>query len=979
MKSSMSVGKKLKILLLERSPEDAGQVIHRLRKDGVTGKIKTVDSEKGFLDGINEFQPDVILSGYNLPVFNNESALSLAREKNPELPFIFLTGEIGGERVVEMLHKGATDFVFKGNLSQLVPAIRRAIKKKNHLLDRHSLAAALEDNEERYRSLIENLPVGIFRTTVSQPGRFLQTNLALARMYGADSVEDLMRIPPANLYADPSERDMLLAEIMERGFIKGRVVRYKTKNGGAVWGSMTATYHRNSGDTIDWIEGIIEDITERRQSEEERERILQKQSEINLLQQSLLAPASLEKKLKSITDGIVRIFDADFCRIWLIQPGDLCEQGCIHAQVNERPHVCRHRDLCLHLMSSSGRYTHIDGIVHRRVPFDCYKIGRVASGNEHKFITNDVQNDPRIHNREWASELGLVSFAGYQLRVPGGKIMGVLAIFARHTIEPVGDAMLDGLSSTVALVVRQTSGEEALRLSEEKFRGLFESSRDAIMTLEPPAWRFTSGNQATLAMFRAKSMEDFISRTPGDVSPDSQPDGRASAEKAGEMIGNAMREGSHFFEWTHKRIDGEEFPATVLLTRVDQAGKQFLQATVRDITEHKQAEINLRRTNEEMDLLLKSISSIIIGVSTKDRITHWNPSAEKLFGIKAHDIVGKRFIECGIAWDWKSIYEAISTSIIEDITVRTDDVWYRRRDGSEGILGLTMNPLKREGEKLTGFIILGTDLTQRRHLEHRLLQARKLESIGQLAAGVAHEINSPLQYVGDNLKFIRKSTSVLLDAIMGRAGVGENGKPGDFAYLKEELPNAIEQSIDGIMRVSKIVQSMKAFAHPGTGSKSPANINSSIENTVTVSRNEWKYDCDLELSLDPDLPLVPCFEMELNQVVLNLIVNAVDAIKDAMKKGFINRGAIKIETRRTGNDAVISVTDNGTGIPEEISQRVFDPFFTTKEVGKGTGQGLAIAHSIIVEKHGGIIYFESEPGKGTKFVMHLPIENINTG
>lgn len=214
--------------------------------------------------------------------------------------------------------------------------------------------------------------------------------------------------------------------------------------------------------------GISRDITERKQVEEERKVMLQRQQGINLLQQSLIASAPLDSKLKSITDSIVQLFDADFCRIWLIRPGDLCEQGCIHAEEHEELHVCRHRDRCLHLLASSGRYTHIDGKVHRRVPFGCYKIGLVASGEEHKFICNDVQNDPRVHNREWARELGLESFAGYQLRVPNGETIGVLALFAKHRILADEDSLLDGLGSAVALVIQQSVAEEAHKQKERE-------------------------------------------------------------------------------------------------------------------------------------------------------------------------------------------------------------------------------------------------------------------------------------------------------------------------------------------------------------------------------------------------------------------------------------------------------------------------------------------------------------------------------
>ncbi|MDD5085664.1 MAG: PAS domain S-box protein, partial [Candidatus Omnitrophica bacterium] len=353
---------------------------------------------------------------------------------------------------------------------------------------------------------------------------------------------------------------------------------------------------------------IVRDITERKRSEEEHGKMLLWQQGVNSLQQSLLTPGPLEGKLKSVTDSIVRIFDADFCRVWLIQPGDLCEKGCVHAEVREGPHICRYRDRCLHLLASSGRYAHIDGKTHRRVPFGCYKIGRIASGEDHKFLTNDVPNDPRVHNREWARELGLVSFAGYQLRVPGRETIGVLALFAKHHILPAEDAMLDGLSSSVALIVQQAVAEKTLWDSEERYRSLYADSRDAIMIVSPDKG-FLAGNPAAVKLFACRDEQQFRTCTPADLSPEYQPDGALSSEKAQQMMAMAIERGLHFFEWTHKRMDGTEFPATVLLSRFEAGGKRVLQATVRDISAQKEAE-GLLRVQRDISIALSSAANL---------------------------------------------------------------------------------------------------------------------------------------------------------------------------------------------------------------------------------------------------------------------------------------------------------------------------------------------------------------------------------
>ncbi len=222
---------------------------------------------------------------------------------------------------------------------------------------------------------------------------------------------------------------------------------------------------------------IITDITGSKRAEDAREAMLRRQQGINQLQQSLLAPAPLEDKLKRITDDIVRLFEAESCYIWLTKPGDLCKDGCVHAAKKGVPHACRLRKQCLHLMASSGRHMHAGDKDHHRMPFGTENIGLIASGDEHKFLTNDVSKDPRVHNRGWARKLKLVSFAGYQLRIPGGEALGVLALFAKHPILPAEDAALDGLSSSIALVIQQARAEDALRESEANLQLSFDAGR----------------------------------------------------------------------------------------------------------------------------------------------------------------------------------------------------------------------------------------------------------------------------------------------------------------------------------------------------------------------------------------------------------------------------------------------------------------------------------------------------------------------
>jgi signal transduction histidine kinase len=285
---------------------------------------------------------------------------------------------------------------------------------------------------------------------------------------------------------------------------------------------------------------------------------------------------------------------------------------------------------------------------------------------------------------------------------------------------------------------------------------------------------------------------------------------------------------------------------------------------------------------------------------------------------------------------------------------------------------------------------LQTEISDRNKMEVQLRHAQKMESIGQLAAGIAHEINTPTQFIGDNTRFVRDAFGDLLPLLAAQtrllaaaqtgavppallAEVEAAARTADLAYLTDEIPKAIDQSLEGVMRVAKIVRAMKEFSHPGTTEKTALDLNHAIESTLTVATTEWKYIADLVTDFDASLPPVPVLPGEFNQVVLNIVVNASHAIADVVGDGGQGKGRITVSTRRDGDWAEVRIGDTGTGIPEAAQPKVFDPFFTTKGVGRGTGQGLAIAHAVVVEKHGGSIRFETEAGKGTTFVIRLPL------
>ncbi|MEI7856170.1 MAG: PAS domain S-box protein [Methanomicrobiales archaeon] len=355
----------------------------------------------------------------------------------------------------------------------------RTFGANQDITERKVAEEAMRESKSLVDAVVENVPLMIFLKE-ARDLRFVLFNRAGEELLGYDrkallGKNNLDLFPPEQA-AQFMEKDREVLD-GEAGMLDIPEEPIQTARKGLRLLHTRKVCIRRDDGTTKFLLGISEDITERKRAEDERAKAHLWQEGVNRILESILSPVPLNEKLKIVTDGVIETFGADFCRIWLIDGGDRCTTGCMHASVETGPHACLYHDKCLHLKASSGRYTHLDGKAHRRVPFGAYKIGRIASGDEPKFLTNDVEHDPRIHDPAWAKDLGLVAFSGYRLKPPHGDVLGVFALFARFPITPQMDAILEGLSGAISLAVQKDLTDRALQESETQLNAVSEISR----------------------------------------------------------------------------------------------------------------------------------------------------------------------------------------------------------------------------------------------------------------------------------------------------------------------------------------------------------------------------------------------------------------------------------------------------------------------------------------------------------------------
>jgi len=721
------------------------------------------------------------------------------------------------------------------------------------------------------------------------------------------------------------------------GDIRNRETTYYPKTGGSRILSFSASVMRDP--MTDQPVGVVcvaRDITDRKQEER---RLAAQHAVTRVLADS----ATLDEAAPKLLQAIGECLGWDVGVLWVVESR---ANALRCAEVWHQPDVA-----VPEFEAASRQQTAEPG---RELP------GRVWASGQPVWIAELSKELPLLRATLAAKE-GLHGAIGFPILL-GEEVLGVMEFFSRD-VQPPDPAipdMMRAIGRQVGQFLKRKWAEEDLR---ERTIAL-QHAVEGISRLDSKG-RYLSVNQAyaDLAGYAPQVLvgQEWLMTV--------HPQDRAAVLEAYRQM---LTRGKAEVEARGVRQDGSIRHHRLVLISVSDELRQFLghYCFLKDITEHKQDEQELQRLASfpEQD------PNPIIELNCVGAVTYGNPAVHNHFPDLAR-LGSQHPILRGVPVMVAALHQAgKATTLTREVSI------------GEWIYEQVITAIP--GTQLLRLHM--RDITDRKRLESQLLQAQKFEVIGQLAAGIAHEINTPIQYVGNNISFLHQIFGHLDQLLEGYGQLLGAAKQGaispalvaqvealsqklDLAYLRAEVPKAVAQSLEGVERVAKIVRSVRELSHPGSPTaKVPLDLNQTLESAITVVRSEWKHVAEVAADFDPTLPPVPCLEDAIHQALLNILINAAQAITEAVA-GTSRQGTITVTTRHDGDWAEISIRDTGRGIPPAIQSKIFEPFFTTKEIGHGTGQGLAIAHASIVRQHGGTIRFETAEGQGTTFMIRLPI------
>ncbi len=700
-------------------------------KDNGVPRVLIVENELREAEDLARTLKDL---GYEISgiVSTGEEAIGMAIELGADLILmdIFLKGEIDGIETAEQIRsRFELPVVYLTAFSE-DDLIERAARTEPYgyltkpfthaelrstiqtALYRHKWYCRLKESQEKYRTLVETVPSGVVEMDLFGTIQF--ANESYCRLLGF-TPRELVGTSIFDLVPSDTEKDALSARLAYEARVYPPagpwMGRHRTSAGNTVHVRVDWDYKRDAQGNLVGFIAVVTDITERQKT---RERV----EGLNLLLRGLQEPGGLSEKLKRITDGVVEIFDADLARIWIARPGDDCDSVCVHAAATEGPHVCRRRDRCLHLTASSGRYTHIEGSVHRRVPFGCYKIGKVATGEIPRFLINEVTEDPDVHDLAWAKSLGLVSFAGLALLSGDNQPVGVIAVFAKHPLSHDETTLLEGLANTTAQVVQTGIAEEALRKVEVLYRSVIDNIEDVFYRSDKQG-NLLIGSPSGAGLFGYAGIEDMIGLPLDSFWVDPR--------DRDKLIAHIREFGSvKDFEGILKRKDGSTFPAsfTAHFYRDERGEIQGTQGIIRDITSRKEAEKQVTLSEERFRLAWETSPDYLSISRLKDGLmVDVNPGFTEITGHTRDEVVGRTGPDLNL---WADISDRLKlvSALTRDGRVRDFETKLRRKDGEIRRFSISAGLMTLDGE--THFLSIIKDMEEFIRARDALVRSEEL-------------------------------------------------------------------------------------------------------------------------------------------------------------------------------------------------------------------------------------------------------------
>lgn len=957
----------------------------------------TAASAHEALAAIGKNMPDLILM--DIKIKGGMDGIELTRTINAQydIPVIFLTAFADRETVERAKDVESYGYLVKpfGEI-ELVTNIEIALHK--HKLDRK-----LRESEARYRTLFETMRDAVYMHDMS--GKITGFNPALESMFGY-SRDEVFAINVRDVFVDSNDPARFLEQIKKHGFVKDFAALMRRKDGEIIHCLVTANLERSPDDNRKIIRGIVRDITEKEKArqalQEERDFIeavldslptifyavnregrlirwnrkledlygtpMDKNSGINVLD----AMNSLNRQIFALKieegfnrgslDFEVRLRQAATggdMRDFLLT-GRRVEIGGAEYLVGSGLDITERKQAETALRISEEKYRRLvenlndviftlnwDGVITYMSP----ALGKISRFRPDDVVGTDFRrlihpdDLPGLADGFKRTLSGDAESIEFRVVDKDGSIRHVRTSCTMN----IADGSPTGLTGIMSDITDRKKIEEELRESELRYRAIFNDSLNLVY-IHDLKGRFLDANDAALSLL-GYDRKDIPSLSFQDIlEEDELPLGLA---QIAEIVNSGKQ--NRITEFRLKTRSGGHRTVEASASLLYRKGEPFaILGVARDVTERKRFIEEMKYAYAENRYILNSITSILIGVSTTDMITHWNSEAENIFGISSSQAIGQKITGFDINWDWSEIYTGISNCIIEKSPVNLSDIRFTDKNGRKGLLGITINPIYNDDNKLRGFLIFGKDITERRLVEQQLLQSSKMATVGEMATGVAHELNQPLN-------IIKMASQFMLD------GIKEKYATEDF--LRERTEKIVAQ----VDRAAHIINHLREFGRKSDYDFARMDPNEPIRVAFDMLGEQLRlHSIEAEFKLEEGLPLIKGDLSKLEQVFINLIVNAKDALEEMKNSLHDKKVMVTSHHDKDKNEIMIQFSDNGPGIPDDIRERIFEPFFTTKEVGKGTGLGLSISYGIIKAHHGSI---EAASGAdGTVFTIMLPVD-----